>query len=225
MKRVFMPTYNELYKMQDMGINILPYLYAKAIERLCIEYNNYPRRGSILGGEYKYLREDPTITFGVCSMYPDEIKYSQVAQYDIDLAMRLISEEENFSVYRLDNLSSFSTSISDNIFITREVIRILSEEISKNPKYRFEYKDSKILNDIFMGRIDPMVISLNSEMIFRLSTIEPYYGLKCKDEELLREGMRLYTERYGIEYVSDNRDILSNQSIEVKRLIKCINKK
>lgn len=225
MKKIFMPTYSELYKMQDMHVNILPYLYAKAVERLCIEYNNYPRRGSILGGEYKYLREDPTIARGVCSMYPKEIKYSPVAQYDIDLAMKLISEEDSLAIYRLDNLSSFSASISDNIFITREVIRILSEEISKNPKYRFEYKDSKILEDIFMGRIDPKVIPLDSEMIFRLSTIEPYYGLKSKDEELLREGMRLYTERYGIDYECDNKDILTNQTTEVKRLIKCINRK
>lgn len=222
MKRVFMPTYNELYKMQDMGINILPYLYAKVIERLCIDYNNYPRRGSILGSEYKYLREDPNIAFGVCSMYPDEIKYSQVVQYDIDLAMRLISEEENFDIYRLDNLSLFSDSVSDNVFITREVIRVLSEEISKNPKYRFEYKDSKILNDIFMGKID---MFLDSDMLLRLSSIEPYYGFKCDDRELLRCGMELYTKRYGIEYEYDNRDILSNQSSDVKRLIKCINRK
>ena len=139
--------------------------------------------------------------------------------------MKLISEEDSLAIYRLDNLSSFSASISDNIFITREVIRILSEEISKNPKYRFEYKDSKILEDIFMGRIDPKVIPLDSEMIFRLSTIEPYYGLKSKDEELLREGMRLYTERYGIDYECDSKDILTNQTTEVKRLIKCINRK
>ncbi len=225
MKKILMPTYSELYEMQDMHVNILPYLYAKAVERLCIEYNNYPRRGSILDGEYKYLREDFNIVFGICSMYPKEIKYSQVAQYDIDLAMRLIREEDNFDIYRLDNLSLFSDSVSDNIFITREVIRILSEEIGKNPKYRFEYKDSKILNDIFMGRIDPMVMSLDRDMLLHLSSIEPYYGLKSKDYDLLREGMRLYTKRYGIDYVYDNRDILSNQSSEVKRLIKCINRK
>ena len=76
-----------------------------------------------------------------------------------------------------------------------------------------------------MGRIDPKVIPLDSEMIFRLSTIEPYYGLKSKDEELLREGMRLYTERYGIDYECDSKDILTNQTTEVKRLIKCINRK
>ena len=50
------------------------------------------------------------------------------------------------------------------------------------------------------------------------------YGLKSKDEELLREGMRLYTERYGIDYECDSKDILTNQTTEVKRLIKCINR-
>lgn len=37
MKKVFIPSMDDLYKMQDMHINILPYLYAKVIERLCIE--------------------------------------------------------------------------------------------------------------------------------------------------------------------------------------------
>ena len=37
--------------------------------------------------------------------------------------------------------------------------------------------------------------------------------------------MRLYTERYGIDYECDSKDILTNQTTEVKRLIKCINRK
>ena len=41
MKKVFMPTMDELYQMQDLGADIKLYLYAKAIEALCIEYNNY----------------------------------------------------------------------------------------------------------------------------------------------------------------------------------------
>lgn len=48
MKEVFMPSMDELYKMQDMGADLKLYLYAKAIEALCIEYNNFPRKGSIL---------------------------------------------------------------------------------------------------------------------------------------------------------------------------------
>lgn len=48
MKEVFMPSMDELYKMQDMGADLKLYLYAKAIEALWVEYNNFPRKGSIL---------------------------------------------------------------------------------------------------------------------------------------------------------------------------------
>lgn len=225
MKKVFIPTRDELYAMQDMGVNLLPYLYAKVVERLCIEYNNYPRRGSILRDEYKYFREDDIISSSICKMYPSEIKYSTVSQYDIDLAMKLIREEEDFGAYKLDNLSLFSSSVNDNILIIREVIRILSEEISKNPKYRFEYRDSKVLDDIFMGRIDFDLMPLNSEVLTCLSMIEPYYGFKYGDLELFKKSMVLYTSRYGISYEGNTRDILTNQNCEVKRLFRCINRK
>ena len=41
------------------------------------------------------------------------------------------------------------------------MIRILYEEINDNPKYRFEYKNSKILDDIFMGKFDMTCIPDN----------------------------------------------------------------
>ena len=111
MKNVFIPSMDDLYKMQDMHINILPYLYAKAIERLCIEYNNYPKMGSILRNEYKYLREDPVIAKAICMMYPSEIMYSDIVKYDAGLAMKLISEPNNNDIYRLDNISAKMISI------------------------------------------------------------------------------------------------------------------
>ena len=207
MKKIFIPSMDDLYKMQDMHINILPYLYAKAIERLCIEYNNYPKMGSILRNEYKYLREDPVIAKAICMMYPSEIMYSDIVKYDTGLAMKLISEPKNNDIYRLDNISYFGNNLDSNLLIQKEVIRILYNEIYSNPKYRFEYRNSNILDDITKKQ---------------LGYIEPYYGL---DSDMLSNMMERYVNRYGIDYMSNNKDILTNQTIEVKRLFRCIDRK
>ncbi len=221
MKKIFIPSMDDLYKMQDMNVNILPYLYAKAIERLCVEYNNYPKMGSILRNEYKYLREDPVISKAICMMYPNEVIYSDVVKYDTDLAMKLIGEPKNNDIYRLDNLSYFGNNLDSNLLIQREVINILYNELTNNPKYRFEYRDSKLLDDIFMGRFDTTLF-LDDVAKEQLGYIEPYYGL---DSDMLCNMMNRYVNRYGIRYENNDGDILTNQTTEVKRLFRCINRK
>lgn len=221
MKKVFIPSMDDLYKMQDMHVNILPYLYAKAIERLCVEYSNYPKMGSILRNEYKYLREDPVIAKAICMMYPNEVIYSDVVKYDTDLAMKLIGEPKNNDICRLDNLSYFGNNLDGNLLIQREVINILYNELTNNPKYRFEYRDSKLLDDIFMGRFDTTLF-LDDMAKEQLGYIEPYYGL---DSDMLCNMMNRYVNRYGIRYENNDGDILTNQTTEVKRLFRCINRK
>lgn len=239
MKEVFMPSMDELYKMQDMGADIKLYLYAKAIEALCIEYNNFPRKGSILKNEFKYIREDEKITQAVCMMYPREIEFSEVSKYNPILAKQLITRKEFRYIYRLDNISSFYTCASDNL--TPEAVDILSKELPNNPKYRFEYKQSKlnsVLDDIFMGKIniDNMCLFMNTEQrqqfISKLSRIEPYYIMQLIDSEnkssLLRLAVIEYINRYGFNYISEGNkqeDILTNQTTEVKRLFRCIKRK
>lgn len=221
MKKVFIPSMDDLYKMQDMHINILPYLYAKAIERLCVEYSNYPKMGSILRNEYKYLREDPVIAKAICMMYPNEVIYSDIVKYDTDLAMKLIGEPNNNDIYRLDNLSYFGNNLDSNLLIQREVINILYNELTNNPKYRFEYRDSRLLDDIFMGRFDTTLF-LDDMAKEQLGYIEPYYGI---DSDMLCNMMKSYVNRYGIGYQNSDSDILTNQTTEVKRLFRCINRK
>ena len=239
MKEVFMPSMDELYKMQDMGADLKLYLYAKAIEALCIEYNNFPRKGSILKNEFKYIREDEKITQAVCMMYPREIEFSEVSKYNPILAKQLITRKESRDIYRLDNISSFYTCASDNL--TPEAVDILSKELPNNPKYRFEYKQSKlnsVLDDIFMGKIniDNMCLFMNNEQrqqfISKLSKIEPYYVMQLMDSEnkssLLRLAVIEYINRYGFNYISEGNkqeDILTNQTTEVKRLFRCIKRK
>lgn len=225
MKKVFIPSRDDLYKMQDRGINILPYLYAKVIESLCISYNNYSRKGSILKNEYKYLREDPVIASAICMMYPNEIMHSTIASYDNDLAINLITTNRSNDIYRLDNLSRFNSLVTSNTLVQKEVIKVLYEELRKNPKYRFEYKDNKLLDDIFMGKFDTTMFFGDKENYdYMLGFIEPYYALNS-DYDTLSDSMKYYVNKYGIIYTSDKSDILTEESTEVKRLIKCINKK
>lgn len=42
---------------------------------------------------------------------------------------------------------------------------------------------------------------------------------------MLSNMMERYVNRYGIDYTSNNNDILTNQTIEVKRLFRCIDRK
>ena len=240
MKEVFMPSMDELYKMQDMGADIKLYLYAKAIEALCIEYNNYPRKGSILKDEFKYIREDEIITQAICMMYPREIEFSEVSRYNPKLAELLITRRDNNDIYRLDNISNFYTCASDGL--TSTVVDILSKELPNNPKYRFEYKQrglNSVLDDIFMGKIKSEDICFfmddvrKEEFINKLSSIEPYYAMQSIDESsksfYLKQAIIEYINRYGFDYINyghnQSKDILTNQDTEVKRLFRCIRRK
>ena len=115
----------------------------------------------------------------------------------------------------------FGNNLDSNLLIQKEVIRILYNEIYSNPKYRFEYKNSNILDDIFMGRFNTTLF-LDDITKKQLGYIEPYYGL---DSDMLSNMMERYVNRYGIDYTSNNNDILTNQTIEVKRLFRCIDRK
>ena len=242
MKKVFMPTMDELYQMQDKGADIKLYLYAKAIEALCIEYNNYYNKDSILKYEFNYIKENEMISHAICQMYPKEIENSKVAEYDVNLAQKILNKSINNDIYRLDNLSRFSDCVIDNTIITSEVINILSKELKNNPKYRFEYIGNKLLEDIFMGRINvremyPFYESYGIEnKIQKLAQIEPYYAMqsnnKYNKEYLLSSSVIDYINRYGFDFkqpiyseVKENKDILTNQTKEVKRLFRCINRK
>ena len=223
MKEVFMPTMDELYEMQDTGADMQLYLYAKAIEALCIEYNNYPKKGSILKNEFKYIKEDEIIAHAICKMYPNEIIHSKIAQYDRNLAVSLITEQKSQKIYNLDYLSNFSQCVTGNLDTL--VINILAQELKNNPEYRFEYKKSKLLDDVFMGKME-----VNKGYICNLylSEIEPYYALLAGDKKNIPDRVINYINRYGFEYTNENtekKDILTNQTTEVKRLFRCINRK
>lgn len=231
MKKIYMPTMDELYLMQDRGVNVYKYLVIKAIESLAVEGVNYPNKG-ILKTSYNYLRENEDIARGVCMMFPEELVYADIARYDALLCSRLISESSSGNLERLDNLSYFSDSVLSNLAVMNKVIEMLAKELNNNPKYRFTYKENSLLDDIFAKKVDPRFLyeNLGKQAFVNLGIIEPAYFLdanfycdRCRIGELIGK----YGERYGLplelgrEYIG--KDILSEQSTEVKRLIKCIN--
>ncbi len=237
MKEMYVPTMDELYLMQDMGGNVYKYLVAKVIEKLILEGINTPAKG-MLKSAYKYLKEDYDVASAVCTLYPEEMKYSEILRYDSSFCLKLIEEPKPLD-RSLDNLSYFDTSAFNNIPVMNKTITRLNKVLLDNPKYRFTYKQSKLLDDIFLGRVNLDTIGYDEKIL--LASIEPAYlvkyfeyyssllkGTKTPDE-VLKTSIFDYCHRYDIaNWLGQkyrNKDILTNQPTEVKRLIKCINNK
>lgn len=237
MKEMYVPTMDELYLMQDMGGNVYKYLVAKTAERLILEGINTPAKG-MLKSAYKYLKEDYDVASAVCTLYPEEMKYSEILRYDSSFCLKLIEEPKPLD-RSLDNLSYFDTSAFNNIPVMNKTITRLNKVLLDNPKYRFTYKQSKLLDDIFLGRVNLDTIGYDEKIL--LASIEPAYlvkyfeyyssllkGTKTPDE-VLKTSIFDYCHRYDIaNWLGQkyrNKDILTNQPTEVKRLIKCINNK
>ena len=237
MKEMYVPTMDELYLMQDMGSNIYRYLVAKVVERLILEGVNTPAKG-MLKSAYKYLRENYDVASAVCSLYPEEMQYSEILKYDSSFCLKLIEEPKPLD-RSLDNLSYFDEGTLSNVSVMNKTITRLNKVLIDNPKYRFTYKQSKLLDDIFLGRVNLDNIGYDEKML--LLSIEPAYLVKyyqnylksfedTKDlKQVLEYGIFDFCYRYnvsnwlGSEY--RGKDILTNQPTEVKRLIKCINNK
>ena len=244
MKQVYMPSQEGLYIMQDRGINIYKYLLIKAIESIIMDAKVYKNDGTrILENLYKYLREDPYIVYSICRMYPEEIPYSDIAKNDTSLCLNLISPEnkQDNSIYNLDNLSYFEDGLCvlSNRLVIDNTIKTLIEKLPSSPRYRFEYRQNQLLDDIFNCELDSIFIT--TPMI-ELAKIDPAYILRYNDQELdslftskenkkhmLNELVNLYGKRYGIPLYDcnyyKNQDILTNPEPEVKRLLKCINQR
>jgi len=243
MKKVYMPTYDELYQLQDMGINLYKYILVKAIESIIMDVKVYQNKNhGILESIYKYLREDPYIAYSICRMYPEEIQHSQYIQNEVSLCLELISNRYNqdTSIYNLDNLSHFENGcgVLTNKFVFESTIKTLLEKLPTTPKYRFEYKSNSLLDNIFNCEIPMNMISTISIPMLDLAKIEPAYVLKYNEDELnenfqndirrlfiLNQLIDQYAERYRIsnnfnEY--ENKDILTNPDTNVKRLLRCI---
>lgn len=234
MKKVCIPTEEEFYQINDMVGNDLTYKYLliKAIESLIVRGVNYPAMG-ILKNAYKYVIEFEDIIKSICYLYPEEIKYSEIAQIDNSLCLKLIAREDN-NKCQLDNLAYFSNMVNYNKDIIYVTIDRLLNKLNNNQRYRFEYQSSLLLNSIFSGKLDDVYYL---ESLKKLICIEPIYAIrtprvyemvsedsKC---ELLRDGINNMVIRYGLDKVNhtnSGNNIFDSKDEDTKKLIKIINR-
>lgn len=227
MKKIFMPSMDELYKMQELRVNIYKYIFVKAVETLICNGLNYPRTG-ILENAPKYLRENPDMARAVCTLYPDEMLFSDCARNDVELAVRLMSSSEN-NKSGLDHLYRFDANILKNPVVLREAILLLEKELIKNPKYIFEYVSTDftywvkgtgtLLDDIFGRKISEQELMFvmgedRKDVVRSLINIEPAYAI-CLPIEYFKKypwhtpddsdlsiaigyGINNYANRYGV---------------------------
>ena len=234
-KEVFVPNMEQLYEMQELDGNVHKYLLTKVVETLCMGGTKYPCKG-ILQNAYKYLRENPYISTAIGKMYPEEIKYSEMAQNDLDLCLYLLEQKENQDIYKLDNLILFKegTGILSNSRVIESTIQILSELLPQNPKYRFNYQyGNDLLEDIFSTKIIDRLYLYGSHFQTiqkQLGTIEPVYALLFDNYETefskktwLKEFINAYARTYGItsSIIGEN-DKNYLETKEAKQLIRCI---
>lgn len=239
MRKIYMPTENELYQMQEVmgGENMYAYLLAKAVEALIVNGLNNPAQG-ILRNADEDVKNDAEIVRAIGLLYPYEIEHSQLAMNDSKLCLNLLYGTEDRSIYELDNLNRFYDEVNYDPKVVEKTISTLSDKLLDMPRYRFEYRQSPLLESIFS--CDQRIFDLGNPAV--LMGIEPGYSLKPiigDDIEAtynrkykrshLFQGMEKYCERYripspryaGHQYEYET-DILTDKDENVKRLIRTI---
>lgn len=242
-KKIYVPTLDELYQMQEMGANVYNYLLVKAIELLILKGVKNPDKG-ILEDAIKDVKESYDIFIPICKMYPKEVQYSEFAKMEPGLCVDILKKSNQIATSNLEQLSYFSSSIASNEWLANEVISILNKELFLNPKYRFEYTSkedsaSKILDDIFSCQF-PINNLYNQESCKLLMNIEPAYALKIKErffnslscnesrEIALIKSVGNYTMRYGISSEQNNqymgKNIFKNPDKKTDLLVRTLKK-
>lgn len=235
MKKICIPTDEELYVLKELKTNINSYLTAKMVEKLIFNGINNKEKG-MLNSSYKYIKDNYDIAYGVCRLYPEEIKNSEIMQYEPSLCLELISDKNksNNSNNSLDYLSYFNKSALNNEVVINTVINSLADILKDNPKYRFEYKDNSLLDNIFacnikpdnlekgflLGTIDPIYIARYINLLEKMNIENTFGYVKNKIPDLARIAVYAYAKRYGI--YNDNYP--SYDEDNAKKLIKCIRK-
>lgn len=240
-KEVYIPTYEQLHKMQEIAgaNNLYTYLLVKTVESLII---NRKSGKSILEGTTEALREDYYISTSISYLYPEEVVYSEIAQYEIQLAEKILEKSKTNQIYNIDEIRHFDSSTIYANNVVKKVIGLLKKELINCPKYRFEYLDNPLLDSIFAVDVESLKgfhYDSVSDELTDLIEIEPAYGIILPDGDFhsdtnrryrLIQGIEQYSRRHNISSLAGSnyyygKDILSNPDKNVKRLLKCINKR
>lgn len=236
MKKVYMPSNDDLRELYSMGANINQYVKIKAAETIMAGGKNYPAKG-MLNGCYQYLKDDPEIVRAVCYTYPKEIAHSEIAKYDVELLRRLLTKVPSKSIHNIDYCHKFSESVKNNPLVIEQILSLLAREIYDSPEYRFEYQSDETLDSIFDCQLNLRSIPcLGIGTMMNLAAIEPAYIIALKnggfgdtydnnEYSLIKSGFSSYVSRYGLQYNPNDRSFeLDNQSSDMYRLIRMINR-
>lgn len=238
MKKVYIPTKQELFELQNLGVNVYRYLLAKVTETLIMEDVIY-EDDNMFDYIYNNLPEFREILVSVARIYPERIKDSDRASNDIELCQSILKPLSRYNsdnnIYQLDNMTYFNqeSCISYDREIIKIVSSILEEKLPTNPRYRFDYKEPNILLDNIFDCSIPLV---NSETTTNnsLILIDPIYLIKYLElfkkrnrydtnlSSIITQSTLRYAGRYSFENNIQYRgqDIVTNPDEKVKKLLK-----
>lgn len=252
MKKLYMPTEEDIYqliKLQNVyrdvyyvGINIYEYLTAKVIEKLINEDYDIEEIEKLFANHIG-------IIYGLCHVCPEKMENTSSFKNFPGVCRHLINQTSGSRIYNLDNLGKFSKEVqfSESAGIIDDVIKILYEELENHPEYRFNYKDSFLLNSIFSVDFEQFS-NLSIDCLKKLCAIDPIYSIKFNSEilmpaiyaliekpeertinyqrsQIFKEGVRKYLRFYGF-YNLDSSPIIVNEEglkdEKTKKLVKLL---
>ena len=239
MKKVYIPTTEELHYMQKMGLSMYHYLLSKTIESLVMADVIYEEE-DMFEVAYDELPEYKEIIYAIAKMYPERISESEKARSDVKLCRKLILAfaKKHITLNELDKMRYFSEdTLRDNQVII-EIINTLSNNLHLDPRYRFQYAGpNDVLDKLFA--CETTIDTISNNTLDALICVEPAYLTKVsklfqnkKDIEELEKatirGSIRYAGRYGINAHnygrSKNDDILTNPNERVKKLIRVLDR-
>ena len=239
MKKVYIPTIDEMRYMQNMGVNIYQYLLSKTIESLVMTDVVYEEE-DMFEVSYEELSSFPEIIYTIAKMYPERISTSEQASKDINLCRKLIPviAKSNQSINGLDYMRQFSDEVLANPKIINEIIQTLANNLQTSPRYRFEYQEpNNVLDNLFAREIPKDIIS--NKVIDEIICLEPAYLTelsellhKQKDAKeipsIVMRGSTRYASRHDIDINpfsnNQNNDVLTNPNERVKKLLKVLDR-
>lgn len=219
-KKVYMPTIEELYKMQSLGVNLYEYLYVKAMESLIISKLNFSYDCGELNFAYKRFNRDANAICAIQKIFPE------LELESFDSLNNLNFDVLGMSLEKTINFSNTTRMSSD-----KEIVDDTWKKLQQFPRYRFIYPEDEGLDDIFYRRIKLEKNITDVMLMKKLVEIEPAYMLteeftRFFSPFLLNYAIKVYASRYGLspslghEYLG--KDILDKKPSSVKRLFRCI---
>ena len=197
MKKVYIPTEEELHNLEKLGVNSYYYLITKTIESMIMADVIYEEE-DMFEVAYDEFSDIPQIIYAIARMYPERIADSVKSANDVELCKKIIPTlaQNNKSIYGLEKMSNFKEKILENPAVIAIIINTLVNQLPINPKYRFEYNGpNDTLDKIFNCELDTK--NMDFSTLQTLATLDPIYLAKSKEVIILPEIAALAIQKYA----------------------------